>query len=77
MATVKPAKAVRKRAGYLSKLRNFFREVRIELKKVIWPSREEVARYTGVVLLMIAALGVFITIVDQIVSFLTKKFLGW
>lgn len=77
MATVKPAKAARRKPTFIKKLRDFFREVRIELKKVIWPTREEIAKYTGVVLLMIAALGAFITIVDQIISFLTKKFLGW
>lgn len=77
MATVKPARTVRRKPNFIKKLKTFFYEVKMELKKVIWPSREEVAKYTGVVLLMIAALAAFITIVDQIVSFLTKKFLGW
>lgn len=70
------AKAKRKK-NFIKKVVDFFKEVRAELKKVIWPSQEEVAKYAGVVLLMIAALGAFITIVDQLVSFLTKKFLGW
>ncbi|MBC7328011.1 preprotein translocase subunit SecE [bacterium] len=76
MATVKQIKAAKKKTGIIRKIRNFFREVRAELKKVIWPSKEEVAKYTGAVLLIVAILGIFITIVDQIVSFLTK-FLGW
>lgn len=77
MATVKPARAARKKPSFIKKIRDFLHDVRMELKKVIWPTREEIARYTGVVLLIVAALAAFITIVDQIISFLTNRFLGW
>jgi len=77
MATVKSAKKAGKKVGFIGKLKNFFREVRAELKKVIWPSWEEIAKYTGAVLLMVAALGIFITMVDQLVAFLTNRLLGW
>ncbi|MGB9607951.1 MAG: preprotein translocase subunit SecE [bacterium] len=74
MASVKQS---RKKPGLIRRLSNFFREVRAELKKVIWPSREEVAKYTAVVLFMIAVLGAFIALVDQLVARLTKWLLGW
>ncbi len=49
-----------------SKVTDFFRKVKIELKKVNWPNREEVSSYTGVVLLTISVLIVFIGIVDYV-----------
>ena len=74
MASVKQ---VKRKLGFIRKISAFFREVRAEMKKVIWPSREEITKYTAVVLFMIAVLGAFITIVDQFIAFITKKFLGW
>ena len=74
MASVKQ---VKKKPGLIRKISTFFREVRVEMKKVIWPTREEITKYTAVVLFMIAVLGAFITIVDNLVAFLTKKLLGW
>jgi preprotein translocase subunit SecE len=70
-------KQVKRKLGFIRKISNFFREVRAEMKKVIWPSREEITKYTAVVLFMIAVLGAFIAIVDQFIAFITKKFLGW
>jgi preprotein translocase subunit SecE len=70
-------KQIRRKTGFIKKLSTFFREVRAEMKKVIWPSREEVTKYTAVVLFMIAVLGAFIAIVDNLVALLTKKLFGW
>jgi preprotein translocase subunit SecE len=42
----------------------FLRDVRIELKKVIWPSRREVIDYTLVVLITVSIVGVYILVLD-------------
>ncbi len=34
----------------MSSIIRFFQEVRIELQKVIWPSRQETIRYTAIVI---------------------------
>lgn len=47
---------------------NFFKEVREELQKVVWPSREEVIRLTGVVILVSLLVGVFLGGVDFILT---------
>ena len=39
--------------GRLTRMRRFLREVRVELKKVAWPSRTEVVTYTVVVLVSV------------------------
>jgi preprotein translocase subunit SecE len=48
---------------------NYFGEVRSELKKVIWPKREEVIRLTMVVLSISAIVGLYLGGLDY---FFTK-----
>jgi preprotein translocase subunit SecE len=47
---------------------NFLREVRDELNKVVWPTREEVIRLTGVVILVSVLVGVFLGGTDYILT---------
>lgn len=47
---------------------NFLREVRDELKKVVWPTRDEVIRLTGVVLIVSIAVGLFLGGADFILT---------
>lgn len=50
------------------KTRQFFREVRAELKKVTWPSKDEVKVLTIVVVLFVFIFTAFIGIVDLVLS---------
>jgi preprotein translocase subunit SecE len=47
---------------------SFLREVRDELKKVVWPTRAEVIRLTGVVILVSLLVGVFLGGADFILT---------
>ena len=42
----------------------YFRDLKSELKKVVWPSKKQVVNNTGVVLATMAALGLFLAGVD-------------
>lgn len=42
----------------------FSREARIETLKVVWPTRKDVLQTTGVIILMIAIMAVFLWLVD-------------
>ncbi|NLJ87054.1 MAG: preprotein translocase subunit SecE [Firmicutes bacterium] len=42
----------------------FLKEVRAELRKVVWPNRKELTTYTIVVIVTVAIVSVFISIVD-------------
>jgi preprotein translocase subunit SecE len=44
--------------------RQYLREVRGELRKVAWPTKEEVARYSVIVLITVVALTAFIFALD-------------
>ncbi len=50
------------------KTRQFFREVRAELRKVTWPSKDEVKVLTIVVVLFVFIFTAFIGIVDLVLS---------
>jgi preprotein translocase subunit SecE len=44
--------------------RQFVREVRGELRKVAWPSRDEVVRFSIIVLVTVVLLTAFVNLVD-------------
>jgi preprotein translocase subunit SecE len=44
----------------------FMREVRLELRRVNWPSRREVASYSLVVLVAVSLLTLFVALIDQV-----------
>lgn len=55
-----------------SKITNFFTESKIELKKVSWPSKEELIDSTVVVLVSVILLAIFIGVIDLILSKLVE-----
>jgi preprotein translocase subunit SecE len=57
-----------------AKILNFFKEVRIELKKVTWPTRQETIRYTLLVLAVSGGVAIFLGGLDYLFSFLISKF---
>ncbi len=51
----------------------FLKESREELKKVVWPSREEVLNSTIVVLVAVALISVFLFSVDSVFEWLFDR----
>ena len=43
---------------------HFLRETRIELRKVVWPTREETAKTTGIVMIAVVVVAIFLWIID-------------
>ena len=52
----------------LNNIRKFFSEVRAEMQKVTWSTREEILGSTGVVLMTMLILSTFIGISDFILA---------
>ena len=48
--------------------RDFLHDVRVEMKQVTWPSREDVVSTTGVVIATVFFFGVFLGVVDWLVQ---------
>ena len=65
-------------AGPVRGMNEFLQETRVEMKKVTWPSREDVVSTTGVVIATVFFFGVFLWLVDlgvqHGVQFIFKKF---
>ena len=43
---------------------HFLRETRIELRKVVWPTREETAKTTGIIMIAVVVVAIFLWIID-------------
>ena len=66
-----PRKVIEKKVGgdrsvlkYISKVGQFLRESKIELKKVKWPTRKELLASTAVVIVLTLVVAFFLGIVD-------------
>lgn len=58
------AEETKKKKDFFKKVSNYVREIRSELKKVIWLSREQLINNTVTVLLACLVMGVIIWTVD-------------
>lgn len=54
----------------------FFRQVKQEVKKVTWPTRQEVYRTSVMVIILVALATLFFFFVDQILGWIVKMILG-
>jgi len=59
--------------GRWANIKQYFVDVYSELKKVHWPSRQQLIAYTGVVLFSVALVALIIWLFDSGVSVLLEK----
>jgi len=57
-----------------TKIVTFLKEVRLEMKKVNWPTRSQTLRYTLIVIGISAAVAAFLGTLDFIFTTLLNKF---
>jgi len=67
--------AVAKEKNVFDKSLQFLREVKVELKKVTWPSRKQTMGSTVVVLVIVAIISLFLGVVDAGLSGLIRAVL--
>jgi preprotein translocase subunit SecE len=56
------------RPGIFTAVNEYVKDVRIEMSKVSWPTREELRESTLVVIVMVFVIAIFIGIVDRALS---------
>ena len=61
-----------KKLSFFKRVQKWFREMRSELKKVIWPTPKETAKKTGVALIVMAVSAVVIWGFDEIAQMIVK-----
>ena len=57
------------RPGPIPSLREYVKDVRVEMTKVSWPTREELRQHTMVVIVMVVMVAVFVGVVDRGLSY--------
>jgi preprotein translocase subunit SecE len=61
----KNAKAAKTKDKKKGGIKKYFRDLKSETKKVVWPSREKVVNNTGIVLGVIVVVGLFLCGIDS------------
>ena len=68
MATKTTAVAKNGKPKFTVRVKNFFRSVWAELKKVHWPTKKQLITYTGVVLGTVLVMALLLWIVDSLLT---------
>jgi len=61
---------------YGTAFREFLSLARVELRKIVWPGRDETLKVTGVVFLFVIVFGVFFWMLDLVLAWATKSLTG-
>jgi len=60
----------------MNKIKRFFKEVVAELRKVTWPSKDELIGSTIVTIVVSTIIAIFIGIVDRILTLIVQSIFG-
>lgn len=71
-STKKPNAFVR----FFQRIGKFFRDTKGEMKKIVWPTPAQVFKNTGVVIVVVAVLGLFIFGIDTLFMKLLSLVMG-
>ncbi len=72
------AKQAVKRAslpGPIGRVQAFYESVREEMKKVAWPSRDEIKQSTSIVLLMLGIMALIVAVYDIVFTYAVRLIL--
>ena len=61
---------------YGTALKQFWADSRVELRKIVWPTRNETGMTTLVVFVFVIASGVFFWLLDLVLAWATRAFTG-
>lgn len=61
-----------KKLGFGQRVKKWFREMKSELKKVIWPGKKQTVNNTAVALVVMAASAVGIWVFDELAQFIVR-----
>ena len=57
-------------------LREYWAEARFELRKVVWPSRQETMRATGLITVVVIIIALLLGAMDMVISWAIRLLLG-
>lgn len=63
-------------ARFFKRIGKFFRELKSELKKVVWPTKSQIINNTLIVLLCVLAVGIFVWVFDGVAGLIINGIIG-
>ena len=72
----RPARGKDVRLNVVQRLARFFRQIVAEMKKVVWLTRKDMINYASAVIVFVAVVMAFVTLVDLGIGSLTKLVFG-
>ncbi|MEU3409953.1 MULTISPECIES: preprotein translocase subunit SecE [unclassified Streptomyces] len=66
----------RAKKGPLKRLATFYRQIVAELRKVVWPSRNQLTSYTTVVIFFVVIMIALVTVIDYGLDHAAKYVFG-
>lgn len=70
--TIKSELIAEREDTFFEKTSKFFQEVKIELEKVVWPSRKQTMLSTAVALVLVVIISVFLGVADSLLAWIIK-----
>lgn len=70
----KPAKV--KKPSLFARMGKWFRELKSEIRKIVWPTRQQTINNTAVVIAAIFIIGVFIWVLDAVLNLGVTNFIS-
>lgn len=64
-----------KKADEKKSLNKYFRGVKSEFKKVVWPTKKQVLNYSTIVIVVSILFAVLLSVYDKIIMFLLQQFI--
>ncbi len=68
----KKEKSKKPKVGFFKRIFNFFKEIKSELKKIIWPEKKELLNSTLTVMFVIVVMTLFVVLADKTFHSLLK-----
>jgi preprotein translocase subunit SecE len=59
---------IEEKIGFFGRINLFYRQVVSELKKVVWPTREQLITYTSVVLVFVGFIILVVSLFDVVIT---------
>jgi preprotein translocase subunit SecE len=59
---------VEEKIGFFGRINLFYRQVLSELKKVVWPTKEELTTYTSVVIVFVGFIILVVSLFDVVIT---------
>lgn len=67
-APAKKAKKKNEKPGFFARIKNCFRSVKSEMKRVVWSSKKELINYSVTVCVSLIVVGVVIALLDMLIG---------